>query len=369
MQKYLSDINETNLRLPGPVPVPKDILEEQSKPLINHRGEEYKNLLLSCTEKLQKIFCTKNELYIITTSGTGVMEASISNFLSQNDEIIVVSVGWFGDRFAEIATSYNIKVRKLNFDHGQNIDIDILDEFISSYPNAKALYVTHNETSTGVQNDLELISKTAKKYSLLFVVDGISSVASVPCNTDKLGIDVLISASQKGWVTPPGLAFISVSNKAWDYHYKSNCPKYYFDISKYKYYFKKGQPPFTPAIGVMYSLDKSLTLLLEETMPKVYKRHSETAKKIRSQLIEIGFEIFPVNENSASDTLTAVKVPTGISVSELINNLHKNHNVIISAGQGNLSDKIIRIGHLGLVSENEIEWLINSLLQTISVSK
>ena len=369
MQKYLSDINETNLRLPGPVPVPKDILKEQSKPLINHRGEEYKNLLLSCTKKLQKIFCTKNELYIITTSGTGVMEASISNFLSQNDEIIVASTGWFGNRFAEIATSYNIKVRELNFDHGQNIDINILDEFISSYPNAKALYVTHNETSTGVQNDLELISKIAKKYSLLFVVDGISSVASVPCNTDKLEIDVLISASQKGWVTPPGLAFISVSKKAWDYHYKSDCPKYYFDISQYKNYFKKGQPPFTPAIGVMYSLDKSLKLLLKETMPKVYKRHSDAAKKIRSKLVEIGFELFPANENSASDTLTALKVPTGINISELINNLDRNHNVIISAGQGNLSDKIIRIGHLGLVSDKEIEWLINSLLQTISVSK
>ena len=200
MQKYLSDTNETNLRLPGPVPVPTDILNEQSKPLINHRGKDYSILLESCTDKLKNIFSTKDDIFIATCSGTGVMEASISNFLSAGDEIIVASVGWFGDRFSEIANAYNVKVRNLNFNHGENIDIESLEKCIKSYPNAKALYVTHNETSTGVQNNLESISEVIKKHSLLFVVDGISSVASVPCDTDKLGIDVLISASQKGWV-------------------------------------------------------------------------------------------------------------------------------------------------------------------------
>ena len=366
MQKYLSDTNETNLRLPGPVPVPTDILNEQSKPLINHRGKDYSILLESCTDKLKNIFSTKDDIFIATCSGTGVMEASISNFLSAGDEIFVASVGWFGDRFSEIANAYNVKVRNLNFNHGENIDIESLEKCIKSYPNAKALYVTHNETSTGVQNNLESISEVIKKHPILFVVDGISSVASVPCDTEKLGIDVLISASQKGWVTPPGLAFISVSKKAWQYHKTSNCPKYYFDISQYKNYLEKGQPPFTPAIGVMYSLEKALDLLLEETMPKVYERHKKVADKIRTKLAEIGFELFPSNESFASDTLTAVKIPDGLSTKDIINNLEKDHNVIISAGQGNLSDKILRIGHLGLVSDKEIDWLIESLIEVIN---
>ena len=365
MQKYLSNSNEVNLRLPGPVPVPKEILNEQSKPLINHRGGDYKLLLDECTENLKKIFSTNNDLYIFTSSGTGVIEAAVSNFLSENDEIIVASVGWFGDRFSEIANSYNIKVNNINFELGEIINISILEEFIKSNPNSKALYVTHNETSTGVQNDLQAISLLAKKYSLLYVVDGISSVASVPCNTDELNIDVLISASQKGWVAPPGLAFMSVSEKAWQFHQNSSCPKYYFDISQYKNYLEKGQPPFTPAIGIMYSLNKSLKLLLDETMEKVYIRHAEAANKIRSKLQEIGFELFPKSEYYASNTLTAVKVPENINCSEFLNILENEHQVIISTGQGNLSGKILRIGHLGIVSDEEINWLINSILETM----
>ena len=365
MQKYLSDKNETNLRLPGPVTVPFDILNEQTKPLINHRGNEFSYLLKNCTDKLKQIFATNNDLYITTSSGTGVMEASISNFLSEGDEIIVASVGWFGDRFTEIAQAYNVKVINLSFSHGSNINCIDLEECIKKNPKAKAVYVTHNETSTGVQNNLSDISKIVTKYSLLFVVDGISSVASVPCETDKLKIDVLISASQKGWVTPPGLAFISVSKKAWNYHKVSSLPKYYFDISQYKNYFKKSQPPFTPAIGVMYSLDKALDLLIEETMPKVYERHKKVAYKIRTKLIEIGFELFPDDENHASDTLTSVKIPKETSTKQIIEKLENKYNVIISAGQGNLSDKILRIGHLGLVSDAEIDWLIESLIKSM----
>ena len=205
----------------------------------------------------------------------------------------------------------------------------------------------------------------AKKYSLLYVVDGISSVASVPCNTDELEIDVLISASQKGWVAPPGLAFMSISEKAWQFHQNSSCPKYYFDISQYKKYLEKGQPPFTPAIGIMYALNKSLKLLLDETMEKVYERHIDAANKIRSKLQEIGFELFPKSEFYSSNTLTAVKVPENINCSEFLNILENEHQVIISTGQGNLSGKILRIGHLGIVSDEEINWLINSILETM----
>ena len=158
---------------------------------------------------------------------------------------------------------------------------------------------------------------------------------------------------------------MSISKKAWEFHCNSSSPKYYFDISQYKKYLEKGQPPFTPAIGIMYALNKSLKLLLDETMTKVYERHTDAANKIRSKLQEIGFELFPKNESFASNTLTAVKVPENINCSKFLNILENEHQVIISTGQGNLSGKILRIGHLGIVSDEEINWLINSILETL----
>ena len=239
-----------NLRTPGPIPVPEDILESMSWQMINHRGPEYKDLLFRTTEGVKRVFETKNDLYIMTSSGTGAMEAAIVNTLSPGDKVVNVCVGVFGERFGEIAELFGAEVISLDFEYGTAADPDKIRETLSENPDVKAVLVTHNETSTGVTNDLQAIAAVVKgEFDKLLLVDGISSVCSIPISTDAWDCDVVATASQKGWMLPPGLAFISFSERAWEAHAEAKMPRYYFDMAMYKRYYEIGQPPYTPAIS------------------------------------------------------------------------------------------------------------------------
>ena len=205
-----------NLRIPGPIPVPDDILQILSNQMINHRGPEFKELLYRVTERLQFVFATKNDMFILSSSGTGAMEAAIANTLSVGDKVICASIGSFGNRFGEIAKRFGADVDMLNFEPGTSINPEVLEQALNKHKNLKAVLVTHNETNTGVTNNLKEVAKLVKKDpNRLLLVDGISSVCSIPLQTDELGCDVVVSASQKGWMLPPGLAFISFSPLAW----------------------------------------------------------------------------------------------------------------------------------------------------------
>ena len=337
-----------NLRIPGPIPVPDDILDEMSRPMINHRGPEYKDLLFSTTDRLKRVFETKGDVWIITGSGTAAMEAAVVNTLSPGDKVINATIGVFGNRFTDIASVFGADVITLSFPFGEAIDLDILRKTLEDNPDTKAVTVTHNETSTGVANDLEAVAGVVKgEFDKLILVDGISSVASIPISTDAWGLDVVATASQKGWMLPPGFAFLSFGERAWQSHAEAKMPRFYFDVAQYKKYYEIGQPPFTPSVSVMFALDVALDQLLSEGMGTVYERHAAIGQFTRDGVKKLGLDLFPRDESTASNTVTAVTVPDGVDAAALVAKLRTEHGVVISGGQASLAGKIFRIGHMG----------------------
>lgn len=354
-----------NLRIPGPIPVPDDILQILSRQMINHRGPEFKELLYRVTERLKTVFATENDMFILSSSGTGGMEAAISNTLSVGDKVICASIGSFGNRFGEIAKRFGANVEMVNFEPGTSINIEVLEQALNDHKNVKAVLVTHNETNTGVTNNLKQVAKIVKKDpGRLLLVDGISSVCSIPLQTDEWECDVVVSASQKGWMLPPGLAFISFSPLAWKFNSVSDMPRFYFDLIQYKSYYEKGQPPWTPALSIIFALDKALEQIIDEGMENVYSRHSSIANQVRNGIKAIGLSLFP-NISVASNTVTAVKSPDGLDADILRKQVQQDHDVVLAGGYGPQQGKIFRIGHLGYVKPKEIDETIDAINLTL----
>ena len=324
----------TNLRIPGPIPVPEDILETMSTQMINHRGPKFKDILYRATDGLKKVFMTDNDVFILASSGTGAMEAAVTNTLSPGERVLCASIGSFGDRFGSIAEIFGAQVTKLNFEQGTAVDIDTLRRALDSDPDITSVLVTHNETNTGV-----------------------TSVCSIPLKTDEWGLDVVATASQKGWMLPPGLAFISMSERAWHASQSSKMPKLYFDLTKYKEYYDIGQPPWTPNLSAIFALDFALGKLLEEGIEEVWRRHSSIARMTREGIVNIGLSVFP-DEQIASNTVTAVRSPAGVDADNLRSVVLKNHDVVLAGAYGELKGKMFRIGHLGYVTPEEINEML-----------
>ncbi len=350
-----------NLRLPGPIPVPEEILETLSRPMINHRGPQFKDMLYRVTDRLKQVFTTDGDVYVLTSSGTGAMEAAIVNTLSPGDRVLCASIGYFGERFGEIAARYGADVRMLTFDPGTAVDPERLRAALEGDPDVKAVLVTHNETSTGVANDLQAIAGVVKgEFDKLLLVDGISSVCSLPLHTDDWGCDVVATASQKGWMLPPGLAFLSFSEAAWQAHSKATMPRYYFDVEQYEHYFEMGQPPYTPALSIMFALDAALESIMEEGVDALWARHNSIAQMTRDGIKALGLEIFP-DESVASDTVTAAAVPEGVDADKLLAIVREEYGVVLAAGQGAQKGKLFRIGHMGRVAPEEIQETLDAL--------
>ena len=350
-----------NLRIPGPIPVPKDILEEMARPMINHRGPEFKEMLYRATDGIKKVFATEGDLYILTSSGTGAMEAAVVNTLSPGDKVLCISIGSFGDRFGNIAGIFGADVTMLSFPWGEAADPDEVRRALKNNPEIEAVLVTHNETSTGVTNDLEAIAKAVKgEFDKLLLVDGISSVCSLPLETDEWGCDVVATASQKGWMLPPGLAFISFSERAWEAHKTATMPRFYFDVEQYQHYLEMGQPPYTPAVSVMFALDKAIGAILDEGMPGIIERHAEIGRFTRDGLRGLGLSILP-DESVASNTVTAARSPEGIDADDLRAHMQRDHGVVLGNGQESLKGKVFRIGHMGHTTKDEIQQVLDGL--------
>ena len=356
-----------NLRIPGPIPVPEDILEDMSRPMINHRGPEYKDLLFSTTDRLKRVVETEGDVWIITGSGTAAMEAAVVNTLSPGDKVINATVGVFGNRFTDIASVYGADVSTLEFPFGEAIDLDTLRDALRAEPDVKAVTVTHNETSTGVANDLEAVAGVVKgEFDKLLLVDGISSVASIPISTDAWGLDVVATASQKGWMLPPGLAVMSFSERAWEAHADSKMPNFYLDMAQYKRYYEIGQPPYTPSVSVMFALDNALDQLLDEGLGSVYERHAAIGQFTRDGVRALGLELLCADEARASNTVTAIKVPTHIDGEQMMELMRTEENVVLAGGQGKLTGHIFRIGHLGYVTEDHIQEVLDAIKQVLN---
>jgi aspartate aminotransferase-like enzyme len=357
--------NTPNLRIPGPTPVPPDILEAVGRPMVDHRGRPFAALIQRSVERLKEFFQTKQDVLIFTTSGTGSMEAAVVNTLSPGDKVLVVSIGAFGDRFAKIAETFGAQVTVLPYEWGQAADPEDVRKALAADPEIKAVLVTHNETSTGVVNPLAEIAQVVREADRLLLVDAISSLGAIPCDMDGWGLDVAVTGSQKGWMVPPGLAFIALSERGWEANESARMPRFYMDVGKHRDFLQKGQTPWTPAVSIFYGLDVALEKMAAEGMESVYARHAKIGQMVREGIKALGLELLATDERNASNTVTAIKCPEGVEVAALRRMLEDEHNVVVAGGQGKLAGKIFRIGHLGLVSEEDIRHALDALAEVL----
>jgi len=312
------------------------------------------------TEKLKQLFRTRNDVFLLTCSGTGGLEAAIVNTLSPGDKVLSVSIGVFGERFAAIAREFGAEVVPLDFEWGKAADADAVRRALNTEPEVKAVLVTHNETSTGVTNDLASISSVVKEFDKLLLVDAISGLGSIDLPVDEWRCDVTVTGSQKGWMAPPGMAMVSVSEEGWRAHAKARMPRFYWDFTRAKSYLGKGQTPWTPSLTTVFALSVSLGMMLEEGLPNIIARHARLGKVARDGVKSLGLPLF-AEESHASNTVTAVAASDGLDTKKMLKILREEHETVLAGGQQSLDGRIFRIGHLGWVSEDEIEKVLSVL--------
>ena len=349
-----------NLRTPGPTPCPDEVLQAMAWQMVNHRGPEFQQMFSKITANLKKLFQTRNDILLFTCSGTGGLEAVVTNTLSPGDKVLSVTIGSFGDRFGGIARAFGAEVITLQFEWGKAADPDEIRKVLQTEPAVKAVLVTHNETSTGVTNDLETISAVVKEAGKLLLVDAISSLGSVNLPVDDWRCDVTVTASQKGWMAPPGLAMVSVGPEGWQAHASARMPRYNLDFTTAKEYAEKGFTPWTPAVSVVFALSVSLEMMLKEGLHDIVARHVRIGNAVREGVKSLGLSLF-ADEKYASNTVTAIAATNGLDTGKLLKIMREEHQVVLSGGYGKLAGKIFRIGHLGGVTESDIEEVMAAL--------
>ncbi|WP_025746022.1 pyridoxal-phosphate-dependent aminotransferase family protein [Kallotenue papyrolyticum] len=355
-----------NLRIPGPTPLPNEVREALSRPMINHRGAEFKAILRDVTAKVQHFYGTQNEVLFYTASGTGGLEAAVVNTLSPGDTMIGVEIGVFGKRANTIAERYGVRVIPYRVPWGQAADPDELRALLRRHPETKAVWLTHNETSTGVTNPMpELVAAIKAESEALILVDSVSGMAALPLPVDELGLDVVVSGSQKAWMIPPGLATLSVSERAWAANQRCTAPRFYWDFAAMRKAAREGSTAFTPAISLFYALQVALDLMLQEGKEAIYERHRRAGAWMREQVQALGLRLF-ADPRHASDVVTAVLPPEGVDPDELRAQLRERYNIVLAGGQGELKGKIFRIGHLGLFTQDELQAVIDGLREVIA---
>ncbi|NLM22537.1 MAG: alanine--glyoxylate aminotransferase family protein [Firmicutes bacterium] len=350
------------LMIPGPTPIPEEVARAMSTEMFNHRGPRFKELIEQLTAELKKIFQTEGRLFILTASGTGGMEAAIVNFLSPGQRIISLTNGSFGERMAQIAEIYGVQVERLASEWGEPLPYDELEKRLreDARGEIKAITVVHNESSTGMMNDLALISRLRGSHPALLLVDTVSSMGAVDIPVDEWGIDVCFTGSQKALMLPPGLAIISVGERAWARMADSGMKRFYLNLATAQEFLDIGQTPFTPALSQMVAMKKSLELYFSEGRERCYARHRRMAGATRAAMRALGLELL-VGEKEASLTVTAVKKPEEIDISRLRAVMREDFGVEIAGGQGKLQGKIFRLGHLGAVTEMDVIVAIAAL--------
>ncbi len=354
----------TNLRIPGPTPCPPEVLAAAGGEMINHRGPEFAELLKRLTCGIQPFFGTDQEILIISASGTGAMEAAVVNTLSTGDNVLCVTVGSFGDRFGTIAERYGAEVTRSDIEWGQAATPELVAELVQQ-DDYDALLITHNETSTGITNPIGAIAAAVREVAdPLIIVDAVSSLGSIEMRMDDWGLDAVVTASQKGWLSPPGIAMAALSERGWEAAERSNMPSYYFDLSTHHEYAERGQPPWTPALPTMYAMDAALPMLVSEGPEAIYARHHRFASWTRSAAQALGLALL-AEEQYASDTVTAIRVPDGVAGPAVTKRLREELDVVIAGGQGKLAASIWRIGHLGFLDESEFAACFSALQEAL----
>src|SRR2546428_837329 len=330
--------------------------------MINHRGPEFAALLAAVTRALQDFLRTHNDVLLLTTSGTGGLEAAIVNVLSPGDKVLAFNNGAFGERWAAIAKAYGCDVRRIDVPLGRPIEPELVREELRKEGKdaSRAVLVTHNETSVGVLNPLKDIAAIVRDSGKLFLVDSVSSAGALELDVDAWGIDVCVTASQKAWGAPPGLAMVTMSDRAWKASERATLPRYYFDLQKAKASLEKGATPWTPAISIVIALQEALRLMSEEGLEAIVQRHVDLARATRRGVQALGLALFS-DEASASPTVTAVRSPARVDSRNLARVLRDEYDCVIAGGQGKLEGQIFRLGDLGFCTISDITDMLGSL--------
>ena len=352
---------------PGPTPISEEVLLEHARPLMHHRSPEFSKIFIEVTEKLKKLFKTKNDVFILTSSGTGAMEAAVTNFFATGDKVLVASAGNFGERFKKISSRFKLEVISLDYEWGDAADPRDIKKALDDNPDIKGVMVQFSETSTGAINDIKAIGNIVKNYPAILIVDAISGLGASDMRTDEWNLDVVAGGSQKALSAPTGVAFMSISDKAWKLNEKSDLPRFYFDLATAKNYSQKTPPqtPWTPGISIIVAMNKALDMLFEEGLEKVFERHRVLALATQKAVKKLGLELLVKDENKRGFSVTSIMVPDGIDAKELTKTMRVKYGVTIAGGQGKLSGKIIRIGHLGYFGMFDIIIAISALEMTL----
>lgn len=350
--QFLDAQEDMLLLIPGPTPVPGRVLRAGSRPMMNHRCPAFHELLQSCTSSLKDCFATSSEPLTLTASGTGGLEAAIVNTLSPGDRVLAVVTGAFGQRFAEIAETYGALVDRIEVTWGQAADPAVVEAKLAG-GGYKALLCTLNETSTGVVNPVQAMAAAAKAAGALVLVDAISGLLATPCETDAWGLDVVVAGSQKAFMIPPGLTFVTMSEAAWEASKTAKMPRFYFDLPIARKTLAKGENPWTPAVSLLYGLRESLDMIAEEGLPNVFARHLRLRNGVRAGAAVLGFEAL-ASDDVASPAVTSFLPPGGIEGDAFRKVLRGHYGLELAGGQGPLKGKIVRFGHLGYVHEAEV---------------
>lgn len=355
--------DKTFLMIPGPTPVPESVMLEIAKPPIGHRSSEFSSILKEVYENLKYVFQTKNDVFMFTSSGTGAMCAALENLVNEGDNVLCLSLGNFGNRWAKIAESRGAKVEKIEVEAGEVIEPDVLRKRLAEDKEKKIKIVTltHSETSTGAANDIKTLCSIIREHGALSVVDGVTSVCAMPVKTDEWGIDVLVSGSQKGFMIPPGLAFLTANERAWKVYEECRHPSFYFDWAAHKKAVQGDTTPFTPAVNLIVGLREALRMIKEEGIENMNERHRRHAMVLRKALRAINLELLVKEDKNASWAITSILPPEGISVPDIRSGMKKNYDIVVANGQNQLKDKIFRMGTLGFVSDRDLIMAVGSL--------
>ena len=338
-------IKKQRLLTPGPTPLYPPALHAMMASDLHHRTEDFRNVYKSALTDLKEVMGTSSDVLVFAASGTGAMDGAVSNLFSRGDKVVVLSAGKFGERWADIAKAYGLQANVLTAEYGDVVTPERVEEALKSEPGTKGVFLQASETSTGAAHDVENIAKAVKKTDALLVVDAITGLGTMPLDIDNWGLDVVIGGSQKSFMIPPGLAFCSVSEKAWAAYDKADLPHYYFDFKKERKNGANGESSWTPATSLILALAKALEYVKSIGMPKLVDNAQLLAKATRSAVQELGLELFAAKSPGAS--VTSVKAPTGLDSGVIVKEFRNRFGSIIANGQGSMKGQIFRIAHLG----------------------
>ena len=342
------------LLTPGPTNIPERYLEIFGKDIIHHRTPEFRKYMKENNEYLKKIFKTKNDVAVITSSGTGVMEAAVVNFFSKGDKVLAINTGYFGDRFRKIAEIYGLNVINLQYEFGESYELSDVKKVISENPDLKGILMTHSETSVGILNDVKAVGDLTKNTDIILAVDTISGLVVNDFDFDGWGVDVAIAGSQKAFLIPPGLAFVAISDKAEKAMEKSDLPKYYFDLKQYKKYFDdNNETPYTPAIALVLALNASLKDLVNKGIENIISEKRNLRKYIEEKAQKLGFKLLVKTEENRTNTLISI-YREDIVIKSIISALEEK-GYTVTGGKGKYAQSLMRIGILGEISKEQID--------------